>query len=149
MKTNANSNVLRSEIENEFDTGAASNDSNVATLPPAIIHCRDAADEATLTETFDLSKVAGATKIVHGLANATQLALLNSASKGTKVITTGMPLDVAAQLGDVGGPHHGTGQQVSRSQRGAGCHQRPQGDRPRGLRPAEAERGLRRRLRAR
>lgn len=101
MKT-ASNNVLRNELENEFDTGAGETaDTAVATLPPAVIHCRDAADETTLKDTFDLSKIAGEVKIVHGLDGVTKAAMLLASAKGTRIVTTGMPLDIAASIGEV------------------------------------------------
>ena len=40
-------------------------------------------------------------KVVHGLSSESQMALLSAASKGTRIVTTGLPLDIAAQLGEV------------------------------------------------
>jgi hypothetical protein len=101
MKT-ASNNVLRNEANEFADSGETAIIENVAVaLPPAVIHCRDAADESTLKDTFDLSKIAGEVKVVHGLDGVTKAAMLLASAKGTRIVTTGMPLDIAASIGEV------------------------------------------------
>jgi hypothetical protein len=97
VKNNAQNNVLRNEANEFADAG------ETATIAPtaALIHTRDVADYNALTSNCDLDKVADIRKVVHGLSSEAQMALLSAASKGTKVVTTGLPLDIAAQLGEV------------------------------------------------
>ena len=97
MKT-AFANVLRNEASEFADSGETA---TIAAPTAALIHTRDAADYTALSSNCDLEKVADLRKVVHGLSSESQMALLSAASKGTRIVTTGLPLDIAAQLGEV------------------------------------------------
>jgi hypothetical protein len=70
-------------------------------LPPAVLHTRDKSDYDALISNFSIDKIAGQVKIVHGLTSESQMALLRAASKGTRIVTTGLPVDIASQLGEI------------------------------------------------
>lgn len=100
--------ILRNEVEFEQEivgAGAGDDVNNDGDAPvelePAIIHTRDEADYTALAGSFDLTRIAGKTKLVHGLTTPTRVALLSAAAKGTRVITTGLPTDMAAELGEI------------------------------------------------
>lgn len=69
-----------------------------------LVHTRDAADAKTLLENFDVNKLDPAgvkARYTTGLTLETRTALMNANSKGTRIITTGLPLDIAAEIGEV------------------------------------------------
>ena len=98
MKT-AFATIARNEASEFADSGETATITETPTA--ALIHTRDAADYTALSSNCDLEKVADLRKVVHGLSNESQMALLSAASKGTRIVTTGLPLDIAAQLGEV------------------------------------------------
>lgn len=98
--TNAFALILRNEAS-EFGSDSGETATAVVTPTAALIHTRDAADYTALAGNCDLEKVADLRKVVHGLSSESQMALLSAASKGTRIVTTGLPLDIAAQLGEV------------------------------------------------
>ena len=65
-----------------------------------LVHTRNADDQKVLTENFDISKIGNA-RFVTGLQTDAQTALVKAAAKGTQIVTTGLPLDIAASLGEV------------------------------------------------
>jgi hypothetical protein len=77
------------------------NEQAVTELPPAVLHTRDKADYDALTSNFSINKIAGQVKIVHGLTSESQMALLRAANKGTRIVTTGLPVDIASKLGEI------------------------------------------------
>ena len=65
-----------------------------------LIHSRNAEDQKVLTENFDVS-ILGSPRYVTGLMADAQTALVRAAAKGQRVVSTGLPLDIAASLGEV------------------------------------------------
>jgi len=74
----------------------------VAEPQNVLIHTRDAADAKVLLENFDINKLdpnGVKARYTTGLTLETRTALLSAHSKGTRIISSGMPLDIAAEIG--------------------------------------------------
>ena len=63
-----------------------------------LIHSRDEADSKVLDGAY---KPGGIITRVHGLVTASQVALQIAAKEGKRIVTTGLPLDIAGTLGRV------------------------------------------------
>lgn len=66
-----------------------------------LIHTRTADDAKVLTDNFDLSKLGSNHKFVHGLTVEAQTALLMAKATGKRIISNGLPVDVASKLGEI------------------------------------------------
>lgn len=101
---------LFNEVSNELETvgaGAGEGDNNVgledapAGQTAALIHTRDEKDYAVLAGAFNLDKIADLRKVVHGLNGESRAAIIKAAAKGTPIVSTGLPVDMAADIGEV------------------------------------------------
>jgi len=63
-----------------------------------IVHTRDEADSKLLEGAY---RPNGVISRVHGLVTASQVALQIAAKEGKRIVTTGLPLDIAGSLGRV------------------------------------------------
>ena len=68
---------------------------------PVLIHTRDEADQKTLLDNIDINTLGSEVEYVHGLLPESQVNLLMAAKLGTRIVTTGMPLDIASKVGEV------------------------------------------------
>ena len=69
-----------------------------------LVHARDAADAKVLLENFDINKLdpnGVIARYTTGLTAETRQALSNASRKGTRIVSTGVPLDIAADIGEV------------------------------------------------
>ena len=69
-------------------------------LPRVLVHTRDADDKKVLTDNFDLTKV-GRPVYISGLMTDAQLKMVKAAAQGVRIVSTGLPLDLAANLGKI------------------------------------------------
>lgn len=67
---------------------------------PILVHGRSVEDLQGLKANFSLEKL-GTPRFTVGLTTDAQLALREAAKNGTRIISTGLPLDISAKLGDV------------------------------------------------
>jgi len=91
---------------NSMKPKSVETESTVAVAEPQniLVHTRDAADAKTLLENFDINKLDPAgvkARYTTGLTLETRTALLSAHSKGTRIVTSGLPLDIAAEIGEV------------------------------------------------
>lgn len=86
------------ELEN---TNVAIEDAPAEGQTAALIHTRDEKDYGVLAAAFDIAKIADLTKVVHGLNTESRTAIIKAAAKGTRVVSTGLPVDMAAEIGEV------------------------------------------------
>ncbi len=65
-----------------------------------LVHTRNEDDRKVLNENFNVSKM-GTPQYITGLGMDAQKALMIASIKGTRIVTTGLPLDITASLGEV------------------------------------------------
>jgi len=78
-------------------------DQNTAVVAEPIkflLHSKNDEDKALIKGAFDLSKI-GTPSYVCGLGTDAQMAMVKAALTGTKIMTTGLPIDIAASLGEI------------------------------------------------
>lgn len=73
---------------------------SVETATPILVHGRSVEDLQGLKSNFDLNKL-GNPKFTVGLTVDSQMKLLEAAKNGTRIVSTGLPLDIAAKVGEV------------------------------------------------
>lgn len=65
-----------------------------------LVHTRNEDDRKVLNENFNVNKM-GKPQYITGLGMDAQKALMVASIKGTRIVTTGLPLDITASLGEV------------------------------------------------
>ena len=65
-----------------------------------LVHTRNEDDRKVLNENFNVSKM-GKPQYITGLGMESQKALMIASIKGQRIVTTGLPLDITASLGEV------------------------------------------------
>tara|TARA_R110001592_G_scaffold202364_4_gene451775 strand:+ start:356 stop:796 length:441 start_codon:yes stop_codon:yes gene_type:complete len=65
-----------------------------------LVHTRNEDDRKVLNENFNVSKM-GKPQYITGLGMEAQKALMIASIKGQRIVTTGLPLDITASLGEV------------------------------------------------
>lgn len=66
-----------------------------------LVHTRTEEDAKVLQNNFDLSKMGETPTFVHGLTASTQASILVAKAQGKKIVTNGLPVDIAAKLGEI------------------------------------------------
>lgn len=75
--------------------------SNNTTTRPVLVHTRNEEDAKTLAANFDLTKLGSDVRFTHGLMPSAQASLLACKETGRRIISTGLPLDIASEVGEV------------------------------------------------
>jgi len=66
-----------------------------------LVHTRTEAEGKLLADCPNVAKMGESRKFVHGLTASTQAAILVAKAQGKKIITNGLPVDIASQLGEI------------------------------------------------
>lgn len=70
-------------------------------LPKLLVHTRTEEDAKLLQDNFNLNVLGKDHKFVHGLSRSTQTAIAKAAIRGHRVISNGLPVDIASEIGEV------------------------------------------------
>lgn len=82
-------------------TNVESTTENTAVATPVkrvLVHTRNDEDKSVLSRNFDLSKL-GKVSYVTGLTTEARMSLVKAAAAGIQIVSTGLPLDLTAELG--------------------------------------------------
>jgi len=83
------------------------NDTNTDTTTAApaqrkvLIHARNEEDKKLLQDSFDLTRLGANPRFVTGLMTDAQMSMVQAAAQGKRIVSSGLPLDIAANLGEV------------------------------------------------
>lgn len=66
-----------------------------------LIHTRKEEEASLLKNNFDLNALGDNHRFVFGLSRDTQRALTKAADKGWKIVSNGLPVDIASELGEI------------------------------------------------
>lgn len=84
---------------NTQDTNNATTET--PTKGKVLIHTRNEAEAETFKKNFDVSKLGDDIRFVHGLLPTAQASMMACAETGRRLISTGLPLDIAASIKEV------------------------------------------------